>query len=829
MRLLQTEYLLKGVYLGLVLFAALHLASIPPGSESGSTVLNALLRVNLATLAGLLVALLLASILRFRESLRLGARPLTFLFFLLLENPTLAYFGILGGTLGGIYLLRVSLGGVLEFQSQFAPLVGVSAAVGLVFGMLRQVRHRLARMGLIAVLAGSLAYSGLSWLGVAQLSFLPIEPLVIANSTAFAWQLLLAIPFFYLLTFAGHEEESEVEIATICAMLGLGMGILLNKQTSSLSFFLPLLIFFGYTLKVLPGLRVLKHAFRGYSYLRVGRHRRSLLAFRRALQLDPNNRLAREGFWEVHRSLDLEQLANDPQTLALVDLDLCASRAGALLLSKPTPAQREEAGRLLDLVLRLSPERQPGVTYWRAVMQTHEGNVPEAATQLTRVLDPEVFGADNPHRKAILLPAWQLGLMLHPDLRRLVGLPQLAIPGRRMEAIYAVEKHLSTDPEDTSVIPFKETLYADLTDAEYDAGAGGEDIAAPYVDHGYLQHLGMGMINDDTRWQRGGEFLRLAARGLPNHSITLFVHIAQALQRVGRLDEARHNFEMAKRAGHGVGQKNLEDEQRQAYFATVKYLGEDALARGDTDAAIENFRFYSESERAGIETLRTLAGLYERRGDPLAAARVTDQALQYNGGDKDLLERKERYYYSVMPEDLQARLEQFGTGFDVAFCINRARQVLERHTDVEWLDLAGHFARLVLVVKPGSLVAKVLYSRVLLRLGEREQAIALLQETHGPQKPESFASGDDEEAWFQACQLLGDLYLEVGKPDLAVSSLNDFRKSAKSGARTLFKMGQAFEQLGDVPKAKRCYEQVTAYEGNPLAPEAYDALARLQA
>ena len=131
--------------------------------------------------------------------------------------------------------------------------------------------------------------------------------------------------------------------------------------------------------------------------------------------------------------------------------------------------------------------------------------------------------------------------------------------------------------------------------------------------------------------------------------------------------------------------------------------------------------------------------------------------------------------------------------------------------------------------KPGSLVAKVLYSRVLLRLGEREQAIALLQETHGPQKPESFASGDDEEAWFQACQLLGDLYLEVGKPDLAVSSLNDFRKSAKSGARTLFKMGQAFEQLGDVPKAKRCYEQVTAYEGNPLAPEAYDALARLQA
>jgi tetratricopeptide (TPR) repeat protein len=825
MRLLQTEYLLKGVYLGLILFAALHLAGVPAGAETT----GALLRVNVATLAGLVAALAVASLLRIRESLRLGAKPLTFVFFLLLENPTLAYLGILGGTLGGIYLLRELLG-ELAHQSQFGPIVGVSAAVGLAFGMLRQVRHRLARMGLIAVLAGGLVTAGLSWLGVAQFAFLPIEPLLIDNSRAFAWQLLLAIPFFYLLTFAGHEEESEVEIGIVCAMLGLGLGILVvdNKQLNSLAFFLPVIIYFGYTIKVLPGLRVLKHAFRGFSYLRVGRHRRSLLAFRRALQLDPNNRLAREGFWEVHRSLDLEQLANDPQTLALVDLDLCASRAGALLLSKPTAAQREEAGRLLDLVVRLSPERQPAVTYWRAVMQTHEGNIPEAATQLTRVLDPDVFGANNPHRQAVLLSAWQLALTLHPDLRRLVGLPQLTVRGRRMEAIHAVERHLAAEPQDQAVIELKKLLYADLTDAEYDAGAGGEGIAAPYVDHAYLQHLGMGMIDQDAHWQRGGEFLRLAARGLPNHSVTLFVHIAQAMQRVGRLDEARHNFELAKRAGHGVGQKNLEDPQRQAYFATVKYLGEDALARGETDAAIENFRFYSESERAGIETLRTLAELYERRGDPLAAARVTDQALQYNGGDKDLLERKERYYYSILPEDLRARLEQFSTGFDVAYCIARARQILERHTDIDWLDVAGHLARLVLVVKPASLVARVLLARVMLRLGERDQAIAMLQETHGPQKPESFASGDDEEAWYQACQLLGDLYLEVGKPDLAVPCLNDFRKSSKSGARTLFKLGQAFEQLGEVPKAKRCYEQVTAYEGNPLAPEAYDALARLQ-
>ena len=34
--------------------------------------------------------------------------------------------------------------------------------------------------------------------------------------------------------------------------------------------------------------------------------------------------------------------------------------------------------------------------------------------------------------------------------------------------------------------------------------------------------------------------------------------------------------------------------------------------------------------------------------------------------------------------------------------------------------------------------------------------------------------------------------------------------------------------LGDHPRAKRCYEQVTAYENNPLAPEAQEALARLE-
>ena len=64
--------------------------------------------------------------------------------------------------------------------------------------------------------------------------------------------------------------------------------------------------------------------------------------------------------------------------------------------------------------------------------------------------------------------------------------------------------------------------------------------------------------------------------------------------------------------------------------------------------------------------------------------------------------------------------------------------------------------------------------------------------------------------------------------DLAVPCFLDFRKFPKSGARTLFKLGQAYEQLGDRARAVRCYQQVTAYDGNPLAPDAYEAINRLQ-
>ena len=124
----------------------------------------------------------------------------------------------------------------------------------------------------------------------------------------------------------------------------------------------------------------------------------------------------------------------------------------AQVVGQPAPAQLAEARGLLDLVRKVDPSRQPAACYWSAVAHAHGGQVEEAARELAQLLDPAHFGADNPHRLSVLLPAWQMALTLHDGLRQRVGWPQLAQPGRRMEAIHAVERHLAAIPDDQTVV-----------------------------------------------------------------------------------------------------------------------------------------------------------------------------------------------------------------------------------------------------------------------------------------------------------------------------------------------------------------------------------------
>ena len=838
MRWLRTETVLKGLFLGLVLYAALAQAAVPPDG-------NAWVRfawVNLSAVAGLVIALAVAAGVRLREGFRVRGKPHLFVLFLLLESPWLVYLGVIAGLIFGIYWIHQ---GTWD-DPLLLPVVGGGAAVGVVFCLLRLVPRKMARLVYGLLLAAALAGGVLFWFGqfdyFGQLPYLPyLNKGDLQTRLLIGTQILAGTALFYVLVLAGREDESEADVAAVCAGLAVSIGAyewtFLDDDTlrhvGYLFYLIPAALYVVYAFRALPWLRVVKHAFRGLSFAQVGSYRRALQAFRRALQLDPKNRLALQGIWNVHRSLDLNAVANDPQTLALVDLDLCLDRAGSLLVQgRPNDAQLNEAHRMLDLVLRLQPDLKPPIDYWRAVAHTHARQYEEAAADLARVLDPVHHGRDNPQRRAVLLPAWQLGLTLSEELRRRVGLPQLAQPGRRMEAIAAVERRLAESNADEAAWGLKRLLYSDLTEEEYLQTMGDQPPPGgpPAFDYSYVQQLGLALIDDDTRWQRGGDYLRIAAHGMPTLGPTLFLRIAQAQQRVGRLEEARHNLELAKRAGRSIGPKNLAEAERQAYFSTVKHLAEAAQGAGELDLAIENYHLYAESERSGLETLRTLADLYERKGDPLMALRLTEQALLYNPRDKDLLGRKDKYYYSVMPEDLRARLDLVKGGFDCDYCLRRARTVLDGRLqgDAEWMDVASHLIQLAMVVKPENVAAKVLYARVRLRYGERDEATALLERVREP-KPERFESGEDEEAWYQACQLLGDLYMEASRPDLAVACLTEFRKSAKSGARTLYKLGQAYEQLGDRAHAVKAYEMVTAYDGNPLVYDARSALNRLKA
>jgi tetratricopeptide (TPR) repeat protein len=817
MQWLQAEYMLKGIYLGLLLFVALRAGS--PGAIALAAGL---------TFGGLAVALALAAYRKIREGFTARGRPFAFLLFLLLESPELVYAGIILGLAFGALLI---CGGQADNWLLGTSSLG-GAVLGLIFYFLRYVRRRETRLGLSLLVAALLVFGLLVWFG--QVDGLG-ERLGVAsplgNPALFGAQLLLGIPLFYLLTFAGREEESEIEIGAVCAALGLGVGMLVATPTARLTAYLaPIVLYFAYTLLLLPRLRVFKHTVRGFSYGQIGRYRQAILSFRRALHFDPQNALAREGLWSVHRAMDLSHVAEDPETLAVVDLDMCLERASALLLqTRPSPEKVQEAQRLLELVRAQRPQLMPVIRYWRAVANTHARLFDEAAADLEQLLDPDRAVPGDPQRRSILLLGWQLAARLHPELTRRVGMPQLAQPGRRLEAIGAVERYLADKPEDAEVWGFKRFLYQDLTEREYETAAARPGGTADF-NHAYAHQLGLALIGDADRWQRGAEYLRIAARGLPAQAPSIFSQIALACQKAGKGEDAWRYYELAIRAGRAVGPKNLQDEDRQAYFAAAKLLGEAALAHNHLDAAIDNLLLYTECERSGLETLRTLATLYEKKGDPLSALRVTEQALLYNNRDADFLERKDRYYYSVMPGDLPARLDSIRSGFDVGYCLRKARGLLDsRNLDLDLLDWGQHLAELVRVVEPENLTAKVLVARARLRRGEKEEAVALLEEVRSP-RPEKFATGDDEDAWYLACKLLGEIYLyELGKPDQAVECFKTFRESAKSGADTMYKLGQAYEQLGDRARAVKFYKHVVSYDNHPLAPEAYDALHRLQA
>ncbi|MFO0937794.1 MAG: hypothetical protein U0798_14920 [Gemmataceae bacterium] len=761
MRSIHFEFILKGVFLGL--WTALALRQ-PPDSPN----MTELMGILAWTVGGLGVGFIIAAVTQVMRGLKPSGNPLSFLVFVLLEGSFWIYLGLVGGLAAGLIFTSLTATDLPKDRNWLGWCTLGGAILGYGFTQLREIKDWRWRLAMAGVVGAGLVAVAILYLDNAGW----LEP---DARKQFGLFILCGLPFFYLLTFCGIAEESEVEIAALCACLGVSIHLIgFPKNAPAIGFLLPIGLYFVYVTRWIDGLRVFKHTLRGYGYLNLGQIRPALLSFRRARQIDYRNSFAIQGLYDLHRQVDVNSLANDPETLELLDFGFCLDRAESLLISDhtPTESERDEAGRMLELVEQRQPKLAPRTAYLRALWHTYGKRFDDAATQLKSLLDPAQT-ADRTIRDRVLFPAWNLALRLHPEIVKRVGEAELSAPGRRMEAIATVENVLAKQPDDPTANELKAFLYAGLTESEFLAAVPSETasnrgepssaLPAQGFNYDYVEQLGLALIDDTNpaRRDRGAAYLRIAGRGLPTRGPSIFQKLADATSDP---ETARGYRQQVKRSGMEIGSRNLPADQRQIYFAVLAQLVEDFEKRNQFADAAADQRLILESGRNELENYRKLADLYEKAGDPLNALLMTETALIYSAKDADLLARKDKYYYSVEVARVAGVRDKIESIFDTTYCVNKANQVLsQREADIETLDWALHLISLARTVKPKLLTATLAEGRLLLRKGERDKGLSLLEDVREA-KP---AGGEEKEAWFTATRILGDLYLnELAAPTL---------------------------------------------------------------
>jgi hypothetical protein len=870
----RNEYMLKGLFFGLWVFFALQ---VPP---TAADAWKDILWVVGWTCLGLFVGLTIGTVKLMGRGLKPWDNWRAFPLLVLLESPLFIYAGIMLGL--GFGVLSGS-----ELVHQYSE--PVANAVGLTWD---DIRHTppVGDWLVYCVLGGVVLGLGLyqmrkmedgQWrflvgIGVAAaMVYLASEyvldikvpdpadpekkvPLFASENARFylGLYILMGLPFFYLLTFCGEAEESEVEIMTLCAALGVALHLMgFGKGLGGAApFLIPVTLYFVYATRILPGLRVFKHVLRGFSYMNLGRLALAIRFFRRAQQLNPNSQLAGEGMLHLHNTLTLSKLENDKELEAELDFGLCLDRAAALLMVPPTPQARVEAEKFLNLVTEKKPVYAARIDYLRAVSHVHAKEYDAAAATLGRLLDPETPGYHHGLRKSVLFDTWSLALDGPKGLTERLGWAELNKPGRRMEAIAAVERKLAADPNHEKAKEYRTMLYSQLAEGEFVAAtAGGLPKDFNYE---YVEQLGYQLVddNDPERRDRGTGYLRIAGRGLPDRAPGVFKKLAEVSEKAGDPAAARGYTEQIRRVGEHVGPRNLAKDQREIYFAALRKLATLAEAEGDAikaeadaadargdaatraakdaeakpyyEAAVADLRQYLDGGGgSALEAYRKIAELYGKMRDALNAVLNTEAALAYSGTDPDLARKRDIYYYSVSIERLSAAKENVGKWFDVGYCVRKAMSVLNsKDADADLLDWATHLTRLAKVIEPASNRVRLVEARCLLRRGERDAGLQVLEDVREGAK----GSGDEEEAWYNATRLLGQLYLEeLNRPDLALRAFIDYKEFHKSGADTLYQIARCYEATGDAANAAKFYNAVTAYEEHPRYWDAKEALKRL--
>lgn len=826
------EYLAKGLFLGLWAYLALvH----PDWSAVG--------KVLAWTAGGLAVGLLGGMVQQFLRGFRPGNNLLGFLLLVLLDSPYFLYAGILGGLGVGLVvetdpqtapdlaavvggLAAVTPGGIGRDWLGYCALGGVLLGYGFV--QLRSVKDGFYRFVLGAVVGAALIFLAVSYLGKLP-DFESAE-----MKRWFGIVLLLGLPFFYLLTFCGEAEESEVEIAALCAGLGIGLYLLrlstiASEYTDKLILLAPLILYYVYVTRLMPGLTTFKYTLRGYGNLSLGRVRESITNFGRALQLDRKNELATKGLFQLHRQIDVSKL--DPDTIRLLNFEFCLTVAKTYLVgdTPPTEKQRGEAIRLLDIVERYAPARRPTVDYLKAVAYCHAKDFDLAAGYLAQLLNPETPYPEGSNRNAVLFDAWALALRHHPRMVERLGEAHLAEPGRRIEAIRAVERQLAKTPDDPTAADLRRHLYTYLTEAEFVAACGASGPPQEF-NYDFIEQIGLSLVEDadPNRAERGAGFLRIAGRGLPARGPMIFTKLAEDAGKRGDAEAVRGYLEQVKRAGLTVGANRLPAEAKPLYVSALKRLVEDSEQKGDFETAVGDYRLLIEATKEDANSLRRLAELEAKAGDLMNAILAVETGLLYAKSDADLLAKKDSYYFSVSVERVREVKDKIARWFDVGYCIRKATAVASsKEPDLDTLDYGLHMAKLARVIEPTRHAAMVAEARILLRKGERDAALGLLEDVR--EQPKGTGE-ENEDAWYLATRLLADLYLnELDRPDLAVAAYTDYREYQKSGAETMYQLGLAYEKLGNVPAAIRAYEGVTVYTQHPRYYDASEAVRRLKA
>ncbi len=807
-----TEYLLKGLYLGV--FVSLGLRN--PDAET-------VLRLAIFMVGGLVLALVSAAYHKIRDGLAVKGRWAPFVLFLLLENPGAVYTGVMVGLLAGAYPALSAEAVDNEWDPRFYGPLFVGPLLGILFWYIRSIPKRDVRqllgMGLVSVFVIA---------PLAVLNFLEIAPPT-DQMLRLSALTLLGIVGFYLLTFSSLIEESEVEIASLCGAMGVGLWLFFKAMGWSALLapaVIPLLIYYVYSRQVLPHLRVFKHALRGLSYKEMGQYRLALISLNRALKLNPQHQLTRSQLWELHRILDADHFAKDPAILQFINYDICLERVSDLLLQDQTPSPKQiaDAQHLLKLIAEYRPDLTAGVYYWRTLAFLYLKDLDQAEQNLTSLL--RAPAEETPARQAVLFRGWHLALMLHPEMKRRVGSKLLQFSDRNMEAIAALEREIAQNGNIAAALDLRTVVYSELSENDYSAAVP-QGQAAAFFNHDYVREMGLSLLDHPAQWQRGCEYLRIAARGLPALAPSLYIQVAHANEKHDNLPSMWSHYFRAMVMGRALGAAKIPAPDQKAFFEAVKAIGDRAKQAGQIDLALEAFKFLSQSDFSSRETWRTLADLFEQKKDPWTALHCTEHGLTENPKDADFKERKDRYYYSITPEELKARWENVQRWFDAEYCIGKASTLVEAYRgELDYLDWAAHLADLAVVALPTQIRPKFLQARILRIRGETSKALEIMEGIR-QNKPAKFQGEEEDDAWHLMHRILGDIYLDTN-PAEAVKCFRVFRDSHRAGADTSYKLGLAYEKTGENRKAAACFEEVMVFTEHPLFYEARDAMDRVK-